>query len=268
MKFGCCLNMIAGEADGIGAEFIEPLAKAGYDYVELPLAQMMELSDPEFERLKARVQKSGIKCEVCNNFFPADSSLTGENVDSASILEYVKTALGRARSMGVGIVVFGSGPAKQVPEGFSLEEGYNQVVSLLKAVDKIAGDNHITIAIEPLRRQECNLINSFEEGCALARDVQGDHIKVLVDFYHLSEEREPVEHLLKEGKEFLAHVHFARPKGRTYPAAMDEADYRPFIQALHEIGYNDRVSCEAYTHTFEESAAKALQFFQENIAAV
>lgn len=268
MRFGCCLNMIAGESDGIGTEFIEPLAKAGYDYAELPLAQMMELSDAEFEQLKARAEKAGIKCQVCNNFFPADFRLTGENVDSSSILDYVKRALERAKSLGVEIVVFGSGPAKQVPEDFPLEEGYNQVVSLLKAADKIAGDNNITIAIEPLRRQECNLINTFEEGCALARDVQGENIRVLVDFYHLSEEKEPVEHLLKEGKEYLAHVHFARPEGRTYPERIDEAGYKPFIQALHEIGYNNRVSCEAYTHKFEESATKALQFFRENFGAV
>lgn len=263
MKFGCCLNMIATGEDGTGAEFIEQLAETGYDYAELPLAQMMELSDVEFGQLKRRLHKAGLECQVCNNFFPADYRLTGEHVAMTSILNYVEGALERANQLGGKVVVFGSGPAKQVPEGFPIEEGYRQIVCLLKEVDKIAQKHGIIIAIEPLRREECNLINTFEEGCALARDVQGVNIKVLVDFYHLSEEKEPVEHLLKEGKEYLAHVHFAKPAGRTYPETMGEADYRPFIQALQEIEYKGRVSCEAYTNNFKESASKALCFFKQ-----
>ena len=52
MKFGCCLNMVAEGPDGTGIEHIEKLAQLGYDYVELPTAQMMELDDEAFAAFK------------------------------------------------------------------------------------------------------------------------------------------------------------------------------------------------------------------------
>jgi len=115
MRFGCCLNMVASDADGTGIEHIEKLSELGYDYVELPLAEMMMLSEEKFDSLKRRVQDSGIACEVCNNFFPKTMRLTGEEVHMDTILTYAEKALDRARELGVQYVVFGSGPAKNVP---------------------------------------------------------------------------------------------------------------------------------------------------------
>lgn len=268
MRFGCCVNMIAKGEDGTGVEHVERLAEYGYDYVEMPLAEMMALPENRFAQLAERIQKAGIPCETCNNFFPKTIRLTGPDADEEKNLLYVEKALGKASSLGVQSVVFGSGGAKNVPSGFPMGEGYGQVVSLLRKIEPIAKKNHITIVIEPLRRAECNLINTFAEGCKLAQDVGSDYenVKVLVDFYHLSEEKEPVENLLLQGKEYLRHVHFARSEGRVYPKDMNEDNYRPFIDALKKIGYDARVSVEAYADDFDRQARGALQFLRENFS--
>lgn len=264
MKFGCCLNMVASGLDGTGIEHLATVAKLGYDYVELPLAEMTVLPREKFEEIKKTVEASGIRCETCNNFFPGTLRLTGPDVDMEKVLEYAEKALGRAEELGIQYLVFGSGKAKGVPEGFPLEEGYRQVIELLKRVAPLAQRHGVTIVIEPLRRAECNLINSFEEGSKLAADVDMMNVKVLVDFYHLMEEKEPVEHLTEMGRENLRHVHFANPTGRVYPEKDDEADYKPFFDALKAIGYNQRISCEAYAENFEKDAEKALEFFRRN----
>lgn len=263
MRFGCCLNMVSNEEDkGTGIRFIEKLAEIGYDYVELPLAEMSMLSDEEFDALVKRVEATSIRCEVCNNFFPKFFRLTGETVDYDAILAYVEMALGRAERLGVSYVIFGSGPAKNVPEGFPMEKGYQQVVELLKKVDPIAKKHGITIAIEPLRRPECNLINSFKEGCQLAKDAACENVRVLVDYYHLSEEQEPVANVAAEGKEFLRHVHFANPNGRVFPKDASESDYRSFFDALKAADYDARVSNEAFSDDFENDAKATLSFFK------
>ena len=69
MRFGCCINMVASELDGIGTEHLSELEHMGYDYVEMPLAEMMRLDGPNFLELKRRVDRLTIGCEVCNNFF-------------------------------------------------------------------------------------------------------------------------------------------------------------------------------------------------------
>lgn len=265
MKIGCCSNMIASAPDGTGAEFLEKLAAVGFDYVELPLAEMTALSEAEFDALVRRVELSGISCETCNNFFPKTFRLTGPDVDHETVDAYVEKALGRAGRLGVEFVVFGSGPAKNLPDGFDRQAGYRQVVSLLSRVAPVAQKHNITIAIEPLRRAECNLINSFAEGSELARDVNSENVKVLVDFYHLSQEKEPISHILENGR-FLRHVHFARNEGRGYPKDLGEDEnYLPFFEALRQCGYDARVSLEAYTKDFDAEAPLALEFLRKYI---
>lgn len=141
MRFGCCLNMIAKGPDGTGIEYIEALAKAGFDYAELPLAEMMALPDGQFQELVRRVAGSGVHCEACNNFFPKTERLTGESADLGKSLDYARRAMDRAALLGAERIVFGSGGAKNVPEGFPMEKGYAQVVELLGrlAPEAVAG---------------------------------------------------------------------------------------------------------------------------------
>ena len=262
MRIGCCTNMHAG-IDGTGAEHIGLLAELGYDYIELPLAELTALDDPAFLRIRETLAAAGIPCEACNNFFPRHMRLTGPDVDYGAILAYARLAVEKARRLGAKIIVFGSGPAKMSPPGFSLAEAFDQLVYLLSEISPILGEAGITLAIEPLRQEECNLINSFSEGCALADAVGADNVKVLVDYYHLRWEREDIRRLAIMGRGRLAHVHFARAGERTFPADIGEdGDYPAFIKALELAGYEARISIEAYAKPLAEDAAAGLRFMR------
>ena len=43
MRFGYCVNMLARDEYGVGYEWIPRLAALGYDYIDLPMAQMMAM---------------------------------------------------------------------------------------------------------------------------------------------------------------------------------------------------------------------------------
>ncbi len=274
MKIGCCSNMLyrAPSAEDIqdasrerlartGIDYVEKIARASFDYIELPLAQVTALNFDEFTVLQAQLEASGLTCPACNNFFPTDIRLTGPDVDNAQIIAYVKKALERAAILGAGRVVFGSGPAKNVPAGFSLEAGYQQVLQMLKRIAPLARAYGITIAIEPLRRQECNLINTFAEGCQLARDVADPNVKVLVDYYHLATEREPAQNII-DNAELLTHVHTARLAGRGFPIELDDELNQRFYEALKAINYEGGISLEAYTTDFEREAPRSVAFLR------
>lgn len=257
MKFGCCLNMVAGTPDGTGLERLEEARRAGFDYVELPLAELTALETTQFLNIVERMRRSGPPCEACNNFFPRDIRLTGPGAERAAALDYARNALGRAAALGAKTVVFGSGPAKTVPEGFPIEEGWRQVAELLRELAPLAEEHGMIIAIEPLRRVECNLVNTYREGCALAEAVDRPQVRVLVDYYHLCQENEPEAHVRAQGR-WLSHVHLARPEGRGYPGTNDGHDYGAFFAALEGAGYDGRISCEAYSQRFEQDARDAL----------
>jgi len=262
MRFGCCSNMVAVQKNGTGIEIIEQLREIGYDYIEMPLSSIMALTDKEYFQLKERVLNSGIKCEACNNFFPPDMRLTGPEVDMGKIKNYLEKAFERASELGVEIIVFGSGPAKYVPEGFSMERAWQQLVALLRITHDLVEPYGITIVIEPLRKYECNIVNTLREGLKLAKEVHRDTIKCLVDLYHLDVEKEEPSAILEAG-EYLRHVHFAMPKGRVYPKDFGEYDYKPFIENLKKINYQHRLSVEAYSNNFNEEAIASLNLLKK-----
>lgn len=113
-----------------GSEWIESGKENGFDYVELPLAQIVDLNGNAFSSLKMKVEFMGLKCEACNNFFPANIRLTGDAADYSKIEEYLDKALGRAADLGVKVIVFGSPMSKNIPEGFPMDKAWSQLVEL------------------------------------------------------------------------------------------------------------------------------------------
>ena len=125
------------------------------------------LSDADFAALCKRVERSGIRCEACNNFFPGRIRLTGPDVDEQAIRAYYAKALEHAATLGVKSIVFGSAGAKRVPEGFDMDRAYQQVVQVTRETGEAAAKYGITIVIEPVRMPDCNIINTFAEGVQL-----------------------------------------------------------------------------------------------------
>ena len=156
--------MLGDKNDAVGRRYIGTLKDAGYDYMELPLAQIMELSENSFSELAEEAEKTGLPCECCNNFFPASVRLTGETVDPAKVQEYVKRAIDRAVKLGSRVIVFGSSGAKNVPEGFPYDRAFGQIADALRMIDTYAASAGIHIAIEPLNRQESNIIQNLRKG--------------------------------------------------------------------------------------------------------
>jgi sugar phosphate isomerase/epimerase len=257
--------MTAKRAGGTGIENIEKLRRLGFDYAELPVVEMMALSAHEFDELAARVADSGINCEACNNLFPKSIKLTGEAAEHSAALRYFEEATHRLRRLGATVAGFGSGSARTVPDGFPPEKAYEQLIGLLRKMDELS--RGLTIALEPLRKAECNIINTFEEAFRLQRDAACASVKLLADFYHLTEEKEPAESITRYGRVFLAHVHIANPSGRVFPFAPEESGYASFFKALRSIGYDGRISCEAYSSNFAADAEKTLGFFKAQVRA-
>lgn len=256
MKLGCCLNMLGNEREPIGRAYIEAAQKAGYDYVELPLAQVMELDGQGFEGLLAQLKESGIPCRACNNFFPAAVRLTGEEVRPREVKDYIKRAVERASVLGAGVIMFGSSGAKNVPEGFDHRRAWEQIADALRWADACTSAAGIQIAIEPLNRKESNIILNLTEGEELRRLSGVPSVHLLVDYYHFAMEKEELATLRKWMPQ-IVHVHFAESQGRSFPEQKKE-DYETFFETLRGGGYDGLVSVEAYAKEPEQALRRAV----------
>lgn len=257
MKYGCCIEVPAQPSSGIGFDVIEQLAGMGYDYIEFPLVQVMELPEKEFTALEKHLKHINVNSEALNVFFPGRIRLTGEHVQWEEIEAYAHSAIGRAARLGARIIVLGSARSRNIPEGFPRAQAWEQLIQVVQRLDPIAKAYGITIALEPLNKKESNILNTVEEALALVRQAERLNIQLLVDYYHLSLEEEPLENVFQAGSA-IWHVHFARVEGRSFPTRMDEG-YQAFFDTLKDCGYDKRVSIEAVTRDILVDAPQALQ---------
>ncbi|MFE5318980.1 sugar phosphate isomerase/epimerase family protein [Paenibacillus sp. NPDC056579] len=225
----------------MGIEQASEIKEHGFDYIECPLAPLLQLEPDAFKKALPLYWNSPIPVRAWNILFPGGLPLVGPAADEQRIRDYLARAVDTMASVGSTIVVFGSGKARTVPEGWEKSRAEEQLLNLLGwAADECKGTG-LTLVIEPLNRKESNIINSVAEGVALARLVNRDPIRVLADFYHMDEEQEPLD-TIGEHKDWLAHIHVA-DTGRRSPGT-GSYPYEAFVKQLKQAGYSGGVSVE------------------------
>lgn len=263
MQYGYCVNML-DQRGGTGAEWIPTLKAAGYDYVELPLAQIMSLDQQAFQaQVVLPLRQSGLPCLCCNNFFPASHCLTGPDADHPAAIAYAEQAMERVAALGVQKIVLGSSGARNMPMGFSRDIATQQMAELLTWLHPLAQSFGITIVLEPLNRLESNLLNSVDEALALAQRVNLSTVRVLADTFHMSVSNESRNRLTQAGG-WLQHFHLAQALGRRVPCEGDDENWLDFFQCLHAIHYQGTLSVEAYipAGAYDSQLAETLAFLK------
>jgi sugar phosphate isomerase/epimerase len=235
---------------------------AGFDYVELGTTEITALSDAEFDKAVEDLKRTGVTVPVTNLFLPRTLKVTGPEIDREQQMAYVKKAFARLSRLGVEIVVFGSGGARQVPDGFDKAEAWNQLVDFGRRIAPEAKAAGITIAIEPLRKQETNIVNSAREGLALVKAVGHPNFELMIDFYHLASEQEDPAIVL-EASQHIRHLHTANPQGRVFPLVWEEFNYAPFFANLRKIGYDKRISVEASTKNLADEGPRSIALLRK-----
>jgi len=232
----------------------------GFDYFEPGAAAIAAMSEPAFASFRELVLASRIRCPSFNSLIRT-LRVVGADAGLDPVSLYLDSTLDRCRQLGGRIAVWGSAGSREVPAGFSHDEAWRQIKVFLSRAGDIAKAKQMVIAIEPLRRQESNIVNTGAEALRLVHEVNHPHVKMIIDYYHLRAEQEDLE-IMRQAREHIVHLHFANPNGRRWPKLPDEdAEYQRFFQLLKQINYSGGLSIEG-TGTFEDDAAASLSFFR------
>ena len=243
MRLGCCGTF----------EDVPTLKSAGFDFVEVNVQQVLRGEEPDnvWEAGAPDPGNAALPIEVANCLVPGSMPLVGPGRDMAALETYMRRVTERARRLGIGMLVFGSGAARRRPEDVPEEEAMRQIVTFTRMAAEVCAAHDITLAVEHLCRKECNTINTLSELKALIDQAGHDHAGALVDSYHYGVEALQLQDILDLGG-CIKHVHVAEPVGRCQPggnaavAESDDAfDFVAMFRALHEVGYEGPVSIEA-----------------------
>jgi sugar phosphate isomerase/epimerase len=244
------------------------LAAAGYSFVEENVRGFLVPSEADtvFDQKLVLLKESKLPVEVCNSFLPGNLKCVGPAPLHEEILKFGESAFRRAQIAGIKTIVFGSGGARGIPEGFSREEARQQFISICKQLAPFAQKYNVVISLEPLNTQECNFINSVAEGGEIVKAVNHENFRLLADIYHMLKENESPSNIIKYG-DLLYHTHIAEKTGRTAPGVNNE-DFTPYFKALKEVKYQGRMAIECSWKNLEEQAASALKIMRSQIASV
>jgi len=263
MEFGVCFNIVDVYKEGCGKldEQLACIAGAGFRYVEITAVACAGICEDDVSAIKNGLQKSELTAKRACILFPGDLKVVGPDRNETAIRDYLTGLMPMLYSFGVEVIVFGSGGARRVPDGFDYEIAFDQFCETAGIVADIAGEYGIKIALEHLNPKECNLLTTVEETVKAVRRVDRLNCGLLFDIYHVDTSTDDIYNVIK-AKDVLFHSHTATPGSRLYPAPGDEESLRLYFSVLRDAVYDGTVSIEATLRdgkTFEDNLKDAYE---------
>jgi D-psicose/D-tagatose/L-ribulose 3-epimerase len=245
-------------------DLLGDVASWGYEYAEITPNQLgPDADDAAAEQAaRARILAAKVPVPTMCGFLPDPHRLglmvVGPDVDPVRLRAYSTRIFDRMQRAGVELMVFGSGTARTVPEGFPRERAHAQLTEFLHMCADLAEPRQLRIAVEPQNRTDTNLIHTVPEGARAAHEVKRACVRTMADFFHMRLNEEPFDDLLAAGAD-LIHAHIAEP-GRGYPQTT-RADHAAFFEALRGAGYDGHVSRSGPlpVYSSHEEAAQTLK---------
>jgi sugar phosphate isomerase/epimerase len=241
---------------------------AGFDFIEENVQNFLvpAESDDVFQaKLHAIQPAAALPVPAANCFLPGALKCVGPGVDRPRLLDYALTAFCRADQAGISRIVFGSGAARAIPDGFPPAEARVQVLSLLRELAPHAQAHGVTIVFECLNPRECNFFNRLAEGAALVAETDHPNVRLVADLYHMALSGDGPEEILAHGR-WIDHVHIAETEGRTAPGIHGQ-DFGPYLRALAKIAYPGAISYECNWKDLAAEAPASVKNFRAQLAA-
>lgn len=234
------------------------LKKYGYDFIEELVGKFLvpKENDEKFALNLDKLKTSGMPLHSVVSFLPSDLKCVGPDDYTDAILKYSETCFKRLKLASAKYLVFGSGGARRIPNGYDKEKAIEQFIEINKKIAPIAERYGIVVLLEPLNVSETNLLNTVEEGITLVNKINHPNIRLLADIYHMLKDREDAHSLIKAGK-LLKHVHIAEKENRTAPGVSGD-DFTPYLSALKKIHYKGKISIECRWKDMETELPKAI----------
>lgn len=237
--------------------------RLGYDFVEASLVELAALPEYDFLELADYIDAAGISIRACYDMLPADMRITGAGVSAQAQHEYLTSAFSRASRLGVKVIAMDCGSNRHVPDENGFPAAWRQLGNFMRLVQGHASNAGLQVAIEPIRKSECNILNLVSEATLMAGLLQLDNVGVLANTGSMAMASEPLS-ALRRAMPLIRHVHLEGALRKGLPAPGDGENYEKIFGMLNDLGYEGGVSIRSgYTGDFSAEAKAALEYLRK-----
>ena len=138
----------------------------------------------------------------------------------------------------------------------------DRIEDALRQVAAAAEENGATIVVEPVNHLQCGFHNTLEAVLSLTDRVGSNHVKPMLDSFHINiEEKSMTEPILRADKD-LAHFHLCESNGGFLGSG--HLDFGPILESLDSIDYPGYVSVKVYQEAWEAAARATMVHLSSN----
>lgn len=241
----------------------------GYDYIVESISKCFSprsVSNDQFQQYLEGFKNLKTKLYAVNIFMPGDFKLVGPEVGEDEILLYAEDVFERCQAAQVTLVIWGSGAARRIPDGFDRTKAKEQFAGIAKKISAIAKKYNVVVALENLNSTETNFITTLEEAFEMVQRVNHPNFRLCADIYHMMKEGESPQVILKTHK-YLVHCDIAEKDNRTPPGTKAD-DFIPYLSALKSINYSGKIILECRWENLALQAKPAYDFLLDKIHEV
>jgi len=226
-------------------DLLHHVAALGFDAVELPLETSGDLSP---EVVGAALEATGLTPYVVGAMAPGRDLVMTDHESVAATQQYLGACTALASSIGAGAVCgpfyAATGRVWRMTED-ERAAAYVELRESLAPVVERAGEQGVSIGIEPLNRYETSLVNTVDQALTALDGLLGPALGLALDTYHLNIEERSSADAVRLADSHLLHLQVCG-SDRGAPGG-DQTDWQALVEALDEVGYAGPLNIESFT---------------------
>lgn len=275
MKFAICQELFEDWDWDRQCRFSAEVGYTGIEVAPFTLAsQISDVTQEQRTTMRKQAEDHGLEIIGLHWLLAKTEGLHLTTDDSAvrkATAAYLVELGNACADLGGTLMVFGSPFQRNLEDGVSLEQAYENAMDVFRMCLPQLGERNVNICMEPLTQNETNFINSCSEAMRLIEMVDQPNFLLHQDVKAMlgaDAETESIPALIEK---YAPHVgHFHVNDTNLLGPGMGETDFAPIFEALLKVKYSGWVSVEVFDYKpgCEKIARDSFSYMQKVLSQI
>jgi len=245
-KIGMFLNFWEKNWNADYIYYLNKIADLGFDILEFQAQPLLEMSKSKLDEIKKAAKDRNVEITYSLGLESKYDVSSPDASIRANGLEFLKKIVEIVAYMDGKIISGISYAAWGTPAGIINDKSAYVARSIenISKVAKTAADYDVTYCVEVVNRFEGIILNTAEEAVDYVKQIDNDHVKILLDTYHMNIEENSIGDAIRLAGPLLGSLHTGE-NNRTCPGR-GHLNWDEIYQALSDIHYKNPIVSEPF----------------------